>query len=58
MNHTPYSEMTLDEILLLDDNSRIFPLLSNQQQDDIIARLINPTSHNRSFGFDGFNHSR
>ncbi len=58
MDHTPYSKMTLDEILLLDENSRIFPLLSDQQQNEVIVRLINRPSHSRSFGFDGFNHSQ
>ena len=44
MDHKPYSEMTLAQILLLRENFRIYRLLSRDQQEEITKEIINQSS--------------
>ncbi len=44
MDHTPYSDMSLPQILLLRENYRIFRLLPEKQQEEVIKEIIDQST--------------
>lgn len=45
MDKKPYAEMSLIELLLLDENARIFQLLKSETKECLIGDLVQTDNH-------------